>query len=81
MSLYIHSVMIPYITAVSNSVLPIATNSQSAGQRLPDVSGVAGNSGVAGVSGASGKFGFFSHCTEYLYIIIYLSAMTFLRAM
>ncbi|VDI64780.1 Hypothetical predicted protein, partial [Mytilus galloprovincialis] len=35
---------------VSNSVLPIATNSQSAGQRLPDVSGVAGNSGVAGVS-------------------------------
>ncbi|XP_076109145.1 uncharacterized protein LOC143077996 [Mytilus galloprovincialis] len=37
---------------VSNSVLPIATNSQSAGQRLPDVSGVAGNSGVAGVSEA-----------------------------
>ncbi|CAG2247666.1 unnamed protein product [Mytilus edulis] len=39
---------------VSNSVLPISTNSQSEGQRLPDVSGVAGNSGVAGVSGASG---------------------------
>ncbi|XP_063442149.1 uncharacterized protein LOC134722458 [Mytilus trossulus] len=39
----------------TTSVLPLATNSQSSEQRLPDVSGVAGNSGVAGVSGIAGN--------------------------